>query len=27
VPLIALGPGCYLVAAVIFAKRDLPAPL
>jgi ABC-2 type transport system permease protein len=27
VPLIALGLGCYLVAAVIFAKRDLPAPL
>jgi ABC-2 type transport system permease protein len=27
VPLVALGLGCYLVAAVIFTKRDLPAPL
>ena len=24
VPLMVLGLGCYLVAAVIFAKRDLP---
>ncbi len=25
--LIGLGLGCYLLAAVIFARRDLPAPL
>jgi hypothetical protein len=27
VPLVALGLACYVIAAVIFAKRDLPAPL
>jgi ABC-2 type transport system permease protein len=27
VPLIALGLACYTIAAVIFTKRDLPAPL
>jgi ABC-2 type transport system permease protein len=27
VPLVAMGLGCYLTAAVIFARRDLPAPL